>query len=178
MQTSAAATLAVATRVVEAMRSPFKKLGMPGAKAAKHGTPLAQPLLARRNSPGAGGWTTRPANPLAGRTIMKTPLKRLQVALAALLAVAASGTPTSGPKRAMRELDADSDNIRYGIVSKGSTSIWDAFRSTSEVDIEVNKYLWTASLEVLSFLLVGTALSPIALGYRFRIMSRFPQVSI
>lgn len=79
---------------------------------------------------------------------------------AMLVALAGCGAPTQNPDAPVqteRELDADSDELRYGLVGAGSTTVWDAFRrSNTEVDVQVNKYLWSASLEVLSFLPVET----------------------
>lgn len=44
-------------------------------------------------------------------------------------------------------------NPRTGINSEGGTTIWDAFRNrNAEAKIQVNRYLWTASLDVLSFM--------------------------
>jgi hypothetical protein len=73
-----------------------------------------------------------------------------------LVALAACGAPTQSSNpgtQTARELDADGEEIRYGVVGEGSTSVWDAFRrSDAEVQVKVNKYLWSASLEVLNFL--------------------------
>lgn len=53
-----------------------------------------------------------------------------------------------------RELDNVASRTSDGA---GATTIWDAFRSRStETVVSVNKYLWSASLEVLNFLPVQT----------------------
>lgn len=61
--------------------------------------------------------------------------------------------PTAAPQSAA-ELDSNSDERRNRTIRDGQRStIWDVFRGDNQEQIvAVNKYLWSASLEVLNFL--------------------------
>lgn len=95
--------------------------------------------------------------PLAGSMMKNHRIRNCVLVAAAALALAACGigqqqaTPT-GP--AGSAIDSDSDQRRNQTLVGGEpTSIWDVFRrGTGEQTVAVNKYLWSASLEVLSFL--------------------------
>ncbi len=89
---------------------------------------------------------------------MKYPrLKNICLALASVMMIAScSGLQNKG-------LDEDATTVKSG---KGASaagragkngSILDAFRNRGKADIRVNRFLWTASLDVLSFLPVETA---------------------
>jgi hypothetical protein len=78
-------------------------------------------------------------------------------AIAALLLTACGGSsvPTAAPPQSAAELDSDSDMRRNQSASASGepTTIWDIFnRGDEEQMVAVNKYLWSASLEVLNFL--------------------------
>jgi hypothetical protein len=83
------------------------------------------------------------------------------VIVASLLAGCGGGssrTVTAAPSSAF-ELDSDSDDRRNQTLDASGepTSIWDVFdRGNQEQTVAVNKYLWSASLEVLNFLPVTT----------------------
>ena len=73
------------------------------------------------------------------------------------LTLAACGGATrtaTGPQPAGSSIDDDSDQRRaLGGSTAETTSIWDAFSAgNQEQTVAVNKYLWSASLEVLNFL--------------------------
>ena len=78
--------------------------------------------------------------------------------MAAALLLAACGTATTqssaAPRTAGSSIDDDSDQRRtLGGPSGEADSIWDIFKRGNEDQIvSVNKYLWSASLEVLNFL--------------------------
>lgn len=81
---------------------------------------------------------------------------RAFVAIAALLLSSCGGSSveTAAPKSAT-ELDSDSDMRRNQSTGASGepTTIWDIFdRGENEQVVAVNKYLWSASLEVLNFL--------------------------
>lgn len=78
---------------------------------------------------------------------------------AALAACGGSSTQTTSapagpPARPGSAIDLDSDqrrNLEPG--QSEPTTIWDAFRrGNTEVEVAVNKYLWSATLEILEFL--------------------------
>ena len=75
-------------------------------------------------------------------------------AVAVLLAGCSSDRDTNAPVPAGSSIDDDSDMRRnLGGPSGEASSIWDIFKaSTDEQTVSVNKYLWSASLEVLNFL--------------------------
>ncbi len=87
-----------------------------------------------------------------------TPFKLavLAVFTTALLAACGGSTRSVTPSpQSTATLDADPDELRNQTTNAAGepTSIWDAFRGgTEEQTIAVNKYLWSASLEVLNFL--------------------------
>lgn len=76
------------------------------------------------------------------------------VAALVLSACGGSSLPTAAPKSAA-ELDSDSDERRNQAENAAGerSTIWDVFRIGNEEQVvAVNKYLWSASLEVLNFL--------------------------
>ncbi|MFK7878622.1 DUF3576 domain-containing protein [Roseobacter sp.] len=81
------------------------------------------------------------------------------IAIAAALAGCGSGSGTQGGAPLVGSTDArevDNDTNRT-VEGAGEATIWDAFRGqNTENIVAVNKYLWTASLEVLNFLPVQT----------------------
>ena len=79
-------------------------------------------------------------------SVLKTAL-----ALSALLAVSACGGGRGLLGPATDRPETNSPNI--GTRTEGESTIWDIFRpKTTETNVLVNKYLWSASLEVLNFL--------------------------
>lgn len=92
--------------------------------------------------------------------MMLISLKRTAIAIAALSMVAACGDQP--PK-----LDPEAMQVKSGREAKGparvnaapgepGTSVFDIFRS-KEAGVKVNRFLWTASLEVLDFLPIQSA---------------------
>lgn len=79
------------------------------------------------------------------------------IATAFVLSGCSAATQSSAPAVGSvdaRELDSDSSRSSDGA---GAATIWDSFRNRNvETTVAVNKYLWSASLEVLDFLPVQT----------------------
>ena len=76
----------------------------------------------------------------------------LTLALGALISLSACGganvTNAEAPDSSNQSFSPNTDRIRMG-----ETTIWNIFKpKNSETNVAVNKYLWAASLEVLSFL--------------------------
>ncbi|MDW3224031.1 MAG: DUF3576 domain-containing protein [Paracoccaceae bacterium] len=81
------------------------------------------------------------------------------IAITVALYGCGSGTSTQGVAPVVSSADArELDNVANRAADgAGATTIWDAFRSrNNETVVSVNKYLWSASLEVLNFLPVQT----------------------
>lgn len=77
------------------------------------------------------------------------PKTKLLGAFALIGAIAACGGPTVGPPE--REASPNAGGV-FADTSDG-TSIFDAFRrDRNETNVKVNRYIWSASLEVLDFL--------------------------
>ncbi|WP_187431777.1 hypothetical protein ROLI_037450 [Roseobacter fucihabitans] len=81
------------------------------------------------------------------------------IAVTGALTACGSGTGTSSSAPVVGSQDArtlDNDTTRI-VEGAGASTIWDAFRGqNTETVVAVNKYLWSASLEVLNFLPVQT----------------------
>ena len=76
----------------------------------------------------------------------------LTLALGALISLSACGAAnvsnTDAPGGGDQSFSPNTDRIRMG-----ETTIWNIFKpKNAETNVAVNKYLWAASLEVLSFL--------------------------
>ncbi|MEM7317889.1 MAG: DUF3576 domain-containing protein [Pseudomonadota bacterium] len=79
------------------------------------------------------------------------------IALAVLLAAVASCGPRTQRTEYPTNPDLIGGNPEETLVREGDSTIWDLLRPTNvENTVEVNKYLWAASLDVLSFLPVQT----------------------
>lgn len=76
------------------------------------------------------------------------------IGVVAMLSACGSGTSSERADAAPATSGADIDNDTTRLVEgAGETSIWDAFsRRNTETTVAVNKYIWSASLEVLDFL--------------------------
>lgn len=88
--------------------------------------------------------------------MMLLSVKRAGCALAALVFLAACGDEP--PK-----LNPEAMTVESGREAKGAqrvnsgTSVFDIFRSKGGADVKVNRFLWTASLQVLDFLPIESA---------------------
>lgn len=78
---------------------------------------------------------------------------RTTIALAALATLGAcGGLNFAGPTGSSSPVNPSESNPNY-IETNQSNTIWSIFnRKNSDTSVSVNKYLWSASLEVLSFL--------------------------
>ncbi|MGZ2255867.1 DUF3576 domain-containing protein [Roseobacter sp. A03A-229] len=85
----------------------------------------------------------------------RTSFFRLFATLSVAVALSACGQgsgSSSGNPRPFDDPDIDSDVARVSD-GRGAETIWDAFsRRNVETNVAVNKYIWSASLEVLNFL--------------------------
>jgi hypothetical protein len=84
-------------------------------------------------------------------------LKHLGLALACLVLVAScSAIENRGVDEEATTVKSGRGTSAQGQIARNG-SILDAFRNKGKADIRVNRFLWTASLDVLSFLPVETA---------------------
>lgn len=88
--------------------------------------------------------------------MFKSPLKSAVMLLACVGLLASCGAFRNA------KLDPDAYVVEGGpnqtpTAATGGTSLFDAFRGDGSAGIRVNRFLWTASLEVLDFLPVQTA---------------------
>lgn len=88
------------------------------------------------------------------------------VAMALTMSLVACGNDS----RQSQEYQPSYDSAAREAAAKDGSTIWDLFRDNDDpnVTLEVNKYLWKASLEVLNFMPVRAAdpfTGTIALGY-------------
>ncbi|MEM6481475.1 MAG: DUF3576 domain-containing protein [Pseudomonadota bacterium] len=67
-----------------------------------------------------------------------------------------SGWGEEGLNQRARTVDSGRDSGASGSVQSG-TSLFDAFRGDGAAGVKVNRFLWTASLEILDFLPIETA---------------------
>lgn len=85
-------------------------------------------------------------------------IKRIGLALACVTLVSSCGAFQNA-----EAVSPEDSQVKSGRESKGAarvssgTSILDAFRGGAAADVKVNRFLWTASLDVLSFLPIETA---------------------
>ena len=88
------------------------------------------------------------------------PIIRAGALIGLCVALSACGDSTSrmfswgGPRTAEKPGEAKVTATRENEVNQGGSTVWDLFGNNDQPDvqIEVNKYLWQASLEVLDFL--------------------------
>ncbi len=84
-------------------------------------------------------------------------LKNTCLALASVVMIAScSGVQNRGLDEEATTVSSGKGASAAGRAGKGGT-ILDAFRNKGKADIRVNRFLWTATLDVLSFLPVETA---------------------
>ncbi|WP_420556768.1 DUF3576 domain-containing protein [Roseovarius sp.] len=88
--------------------------------------------------------------------MFKSPLKSAVVLLASIGLLASCSTFRNG------KLNPDAYKVEGGpnqtpTAATGGSSLFDAFKSDGSAGIRVNRFLWTASLEVLDFLPVQSA---------------------
>ncbi|MFN3209765.1 MAG: DUF3576 domain-containing protein [Roseovarius sp.] len=88
--------------------------------------------------------------------MFKSPMKSAVVLLACVGLLASCSVFRSG------KLDPNAYRVEGGpnqtpTAATGGTSLFDAFRGDGTAGIKVNRFLWTASLEVLNFLPVQSA---------------------
>ena len=95
---------------------------------------------------------------LLGRTMTFTRVPKICVTLTAFAALAACGGRSEGSNDRFIPGDAKAYMERSDVgnpieKTDRNNSIWDVFKKTSsDTEVAVNKYLWSASLEVLNFL--------------------------
>lgn len=83
-------------------------------------------------------------------------LNKAACACTILLLAACGDTPLQGTNERVLIVEGGQQSGAAGAVQSG-TSLFDAFRGDGAAGVKVNRFLWTASLEVLDFLPIVTA---------------------
>ena len=85
-------------------------------------------------------------------------MKHFGLVMASLVLIAScSGLKNNGINEEAITVDSGQGASAAARARANGGSILDAFRNRGKVDVRVNRFLWTASLDVLSFLPVETA---------------------